>query len=76
MLYHEATFLEAEAHLARKTRHSTAREAAAVARDAGVGHLILGHFSTRYSGIEPFLKEAADVFPEVSLADDGKVFKF
>ncbi|MFD2518952.1 ribonuclease Z [Salinimicrobium flavum] len=71
-LYHEATFLEEHAYLARPTKHSTAREAAAIARAASVGKLILGHYSTRYDSIEPFKTEASEVFPQVELADDGK----
>ena len=76
VLYHEATFLESEAHLSATTKHSTAREAATIAREAGVGTLILGHFSTRYKDIEPFKDEASEIFDSVVLADDGKVFEF
>jgi len=75
-LYHESTFLETEAHLAVRTKHSTAKEAAAIAKDANVGRLILGHYSTRYKSIELFKKEALEVFPNVKLADDGKFFEF
>ncbi len=74
-LYHEATFLESEAHLAIKTKHATAKQAASIAKDAGVGKLILGHYSTRYKGIDLFKEEAQTVFENVSLADDGKVFE-
>ncbi len=76
VLYHEATFLESEAHLSATTKHSTAREAAAIAKEAAVGTLILGHFSTRYKDIEPFKEEAREIFDSVELADDGKVFEF
>lgn len=76
VLYHESTFLEEHAYLAAPTGHSTAREAAAVARAANAGKLILGHYSTRYESIEVFKKEAADIFPGVELADDGKVLSF
>jgi ribonuclease Z len=75
-LYHESTFLEEHAYLAAPTGHSTAREAAAIARAANVTKLILGHFSTRYEAMEVFQQEAAEVFPKVELADDGKVFTF
>ncbi len=74
VLYHEATFLETEAHLSATTKHSTAREAATIARDAGVGLLILGHFSTRYKSMEAFEKEAIRIYPKVALAEDGKMF--
>jgi ribonuclease Z len=76
VLYHEATFLESEAQLARKTKHSTAKEAARIARDAGVEALILGHFSTRYKDISRFAEEARSVFQNVLLADDGRQFEF
>lgn len=74
-LYHEATFLESEAHLAKKTKHSTAKEAASIAKEASAGKLILGHYSTRYTSIELFKKEASMVFEKVDLADDGKIFE-
>lgn len=76
VLYHEATFLEEHAYLATPTKHSTAREAAAIARSASVSKLILGHFSTRYDSILPFKREAEEIFPHVELADDGKNFSF
>lgn len=72
-LYHESTFLEEHAYLASPTGHSTAKEAAAIARAANVSKLILGHYSTRYDSTTPFKKEAAEVFPEIELAEDGKV---
>ena len=76
VLYHESTFLETDAPLSKKTQHSTAKEAATIAKNANVGQLILGHFSTRYKSIELFKEEALEVFPQVQLADDGKVFEF
>ena len=75
-LYHESTFLESEAHLSGKTKHSTAKEAAAIAKAAKVAQLILGHYSTRYKSIALFKEEAQEVFKNVWLADDGKVFEF
>lgn len=76
VLYHESTFLEDKAQLAFPTKHSTAKEAAQIAKEAGVKQLILGHYSTRYANINLFREEAATIFPEVDLADDGKVFIF
>ncbi|WP_318344544.1 ribonuclease Z [Flagellimonas baculiformis] len=73
-LYHESTFLETEAHLCGKTKHSTAKQAAQIASQAHVDSLILGHYSTRYKSIELFKEEAQEVFSHVELADDGKVF--
>lgn len=75
-LYHESTFLDSELHLSAKTKHATAKEAAAIAKAANIGTLILGHYSTRYKTIELFKKEAEEIFPNVELADDGKVFEF
>lgn len=76
VLYHESTFLEEHAYLANPTKHSTAKEAAAIARAANVSHLILGHYSTRYHDIQLFKNEAEQIFPSVELADDGKSFLF
>ena len=76
VLYHEATFLESEMLLAKKTKHSTAMEAATIALKAKVSQLILGHYSTRYENITLFKEEAETVFPNVVLADDGKTFDF
>lgn len=76
VLYHESTFLESEIKKAEKTMHSTAIQAAIIAKQAQVGQLILGHFSTRYENINLFQQEAETVFKNVSLADDGKFFNF
>ncbi len=73
LLYHEATFCSDQAERARRTGHSTAREAASIAREAGAGHLLLGHFSSRYQEMDCFEREARAVFPNVSLAVDGMV---
>lgn len=74
VLYHEATFLQSEEQLAAKTMHTTAIEAATIAKKAQVSKLILGHYSTRYSTIDLFKAEAATIFPNVLLADDGLSF--
>jgi len=57
-----------------KYLHSTAREAAMTAKDAGVKQLLLGHYSKRYLDETPLLKEAKEVFPNTFLTDEGKVF--
>ena len=75
LLYHESTFLEKEIHLAERTMHSTAKQAAKIALMANVRYLLLGHYSTRYGSIEGFQSEAASVFNPVWLADDGKEFE-
>ena len=76
VLYHESTFLDAHEHLCVRTKHSTAKQAATIALKANVKTLILGHYSTRYGGLEGFKTEAETVFKKVLLADDGKVFTF
>ncbi len=70
VLLYEATFGEDRAELARQYLHSTAAEAAAVARDAGVRRLVLVHFSTRYRDIEPLVGEARAVFPATEAAQE------
>jgi len=76
VLYHESTFLESEEALAKKTKHATAKQAAMIAQKAGVGQLILGHYSTRYANIELFKQQAQEHFEAVLLADDGLQFEF
>lgn len=76
VLYHESTFLDTEEYLCEKTMHSTAKQAATIAKKANAKHLLLGHFSTRYDSIELFKEEAQTVFEDVELADDGKFFEF
>ncbi|MCB0790250.1 MAG: ribonuclease Z [Flavobacteriales bacterium] len=71
LLYHEATFTEQLAARARDTMHSTARQAAMIAREAGVRRLLLGHFSSRYKNAEVLLAEAREVFPSAELSCDG-----
>jgi ribonuclease Z len=75
LLIHEATFVEQDAPLARQSTHSTAADAARVAREAGVGRLLLTHISPRYAPgnpVEPsaLLREAREVFPRATLAED------
>jgi ribonuclease Z len=75
VLYHESTFLQSEENLAKKTLHSTAKEAATIALKSNAKQLILGHYSTRYENIVLFKEEAETIFSEVLLADDGKNFE-
>ena len=75
-IYHESTFLDKHEHLCEPTKHSTAKQAALIAKDANAGTLILGHYSTRYDNLNLFKKEAQSIFNNVELADDGKVFNF
>lgn len=76
VLYHESTFLEKNQKLAAPTKHSTAKEAATIAKKANVGQLILGHYSTRYDDLNVFKSEAKTIFENVELAKDGKQFTF
>ncbi|WGD34662.1 ribonuclease Z [Olleya sp. YS] len=76
VLYHESTFLDQHEKLAAPTKHSTAKQAANIAKQAQVGQLILGHYSTRYDDLNLFKEEAQTIFQNVQLADDGKVFEF
>ena len=76
VLYHESTFLEDNRALADKTKHSTALEAAKIARAAGVQTLILGHYSSRYKDKRVFQEEAQTIFPNTLLSEDGKEFNF
>jgi ribonuclease Z len=76
VLYHESTFLESEIDKAQRTMHSTAIQAAKIAKKSNAKQLILGHYSTRYENIELFRTEAETVFENVLLANDGKVFEF
>lgn len=70
----ESTYLEEHAHLARDHHHLTAKQAATIAKEAGVEKLILTHFSARYLDLEPFAREAREIFPNVEVADDLKRF--
>ncbi len=76
VLYHESTFLESHAHLTVRTKHSTAKEAASIAKQANAGILLLGHYSTRYGDLNAFKVEAQEVFNNVELCEDGKIFDF
>ena len=75
VLYHESTFLEKHSKLALPTKHSTAKQAALIAKQANVGRLILGHYSTRYDDLNSFATEAKEIFENIELAEDGKTFE-
>jgi len=74
VLYHEATYTHDLVEKARERKHSTAREAAMVAREAGAGKLLIGHFSSRYQDVSVLLAEAMTVFPDTFLASEGVRF--
>ena len=74
-LYHESTYGDDNLQLAEKYCHSTARQAAQVARDAGARQLLLGHFSSRYEDEQVLLSEAKEVFENAFLTDEQCVFE-
>lgn len=75
ILYHESTFLEDKSNRATETYHSTAKQAAEIAKLAGAKKLLLGHFSARYKNLEAFKTEAKEVFENSHLATEGLTFK-
>lgn len=75
LLYHESTFLDDQMERAKKTFHSTAKQAAEIALKAKAGKLLLGHFSARYGHLDNFVVEAQTVFGNCELAIDGKKIK-
>lgn len=71
VLYHESTYADDFAEKAAPRGHSTAREAGRIAAAAGVGRLVLGHYSKAYDSDEPFLRDASEEFPNVIAAREG-----
>ena len=74
-LYHEATFLEEDMIRSSQTEHSTARQAALIAKKANVKKLIIGHFSARYTNLNELLEEAKTVFENTVLGEDLTVYE-
>ena len=74
VLYHEATFLNNMLERAIETHHTTALQAAQVARQTNAKRLLIGHFSARYKVLDELLEEARTVFPDTELAIEGRVF--
>ncbi len=75
LLYHEATFTEELKEWAKKTWHSTAADAARMAKLVNAKQLIIGHFSARYKKIAPFTDEAKTIFEATVAAVDGKTYR-
>lgn len=73
LLYHEATFTEQNKERAVQTSHSTAAQAAEIARRTGASKLVIGHFSTRYPDSDVLVTEARAIFPETYAAVEGEV---
>jgi ribonuclease Z len=74
LLFHEATFAGKDEKLAAETFHSTAPQAAMIAREAGVGKLLIGHFSSRYRDQSMLVEEAREIFSETYGVNDGEVY--
>lgn len=72
LLFHEATFDQENELRAKQTYHSTTLEAAEIAKEAHVGQLCIGHYSSRMRDEEKMLSEARSIFPNTILADEGK----
>ena len=75
LLYHEATFAQSEAQRAKTTFHTTAKDAAGIAKQANAKKLVIGHFSSRYDDESLLLAEAQEIFPNTELAKENAVFK-
>lgn len=72
LLFHEATFTEQLKSQAKKTFHSTAKQAATIAQKANAKKLIIGHFSARYKDVTPLIQEAREIFATTFAAEDGE----
>ena len=72
LVYHEATFTEEHQQRAVQTRHSTAKEAATIAKEAQAKHLLIGHFSGRYKDTSILVEEARQVFKNTDAAEELK----
>lgn len=70
LLFHEATFATEDAPRAKETYHTTAAQAAQIAKDADVKKLLIGHFSARYEDEDSLLKEASAIFSNTQLAKE------
>lgn len=73
-LYHEATFLHEMLDRAKQTHHTTALQAAEIAKVTGARKLLIGHFSSRYKTLQPLLDEARTVFEDTELAIEGSTY--
>ena len=75
LLYHEATYLDALSDQAAQRHHSTTLQAATIAKEAGVGKLVIGHYSSRNHDQSAYEAECRSIFPETYAASDGDVFE-
>lgn len=75
LLYHETTYLKALEERALQRFHSTTTQAANIALKAHAKNLLIGHFSSKYEELEPFLEEAKEIFPATDLAIEGVTYR-
>lgn len=74
LVYHETTYLNDLAERAAERYHTTSVQAATLARMAEAKRLIVGHFSSKYTELEPFLEETRPIFPQTDLALEGVTY--
>lgn len=74
MMYHESTYLHNDVEKATARFHSTAHQAAELAKKAGAKKLLLGHYSSKYKELEPFKEEAQAVFPDTDISVEGQTY--
>lgn len=74
MMYHETTYLKVMEEKAASRFHSTTIQAAMLAKMSNAGRLLIGHFSSKYEFLEPFLQETIEVFPQTQLALEGATY--
>lgn len=75
LLYHEATFDTATKAKATDKMHTTAAQAATIAKKAGVEKLMIGHFSARFTNLTHLREEACEIFPETLISEQGKTYE-
>jgi ribonuclease Z len=75
MIYHETTYLDNLRDKAFERFHSTTKQAAIIAKKSGTNKLLIGHFSSKYNSLDPFLHEAREVFPNTDLAIEGVTYE-
>jgi len=74
LVYHETTYLHGLAERAAERYHTTSVQAATLALKAGAKRLLIGHFSSKYTELQPFLDECRPVFPNTDLSVEGATF--
>lgn len=74
LVYHESTYLREDSENAHRRYHSTGVQAATLARMGAAKKLLIGHFSSKYHELQPFLDECLPVFPATELAVEGVTY--